>query len=103
MILFIKNCLSTEDMFKCLDAQAATVHEVLRDMKDELNDLPTLPADYFIENSNIQQLVLYIRAMKKNKIYLPYDPYQFAFQYANKLSTRNAEELMRISEGTDGI
>ena len=50
MISFIKNCSSTEEMFMCLDAQAATAHEVLIDMTDELNDLPTLPEDDCIEN-----------------------------------------------------
>ena len=108
MISFIKNCSSTEDMFMCLDAEAATVHEVLRDMKDELYDLPTLPEDYCIENSNIKQLVMYIRTRRKNQfspggIYLPHDPNEFAFLYANKLSRRNAEELMRISKESDDI
>ena len=108
MISFIKNCSSTEDMFMCLDAEAATVHEVLRDMKDELYDLPTLPEDYCIENSNIKQLVMYIRARRKNQfspggIYLPHDPSEFAFQYESKLSRRNAEELMKISKESDDI
>ena len=79
MISFIKNCSSTEEMFMCLDAQAATAREVLIDMRDELNDLPTLPEDYCIEHSNIQQLVMYIRASRKNKIFRPYDFNEFVF------------------------
>ena len=87
MISFIKNCSSTEDMFMCLDAEAATVHEVLRDMKDELYDLPTLPEDYCIENSNIKQLVMYIRTRRKNQFspggfYVPHDPSEFASAHA---------------------
>ena len=81
MISFIKNCSSTEEMFMCLDAQASAAHEMLIEMKDELNDLPTLPEDedYCIENSNIQQLVMYIRASRKNKIFRPYDLNEFVF------------------------
>ena len=108
MISFIKNCSSTEDMFMCLDAEAATVYEVITDMKDELNDLPTFPEDYCIENSNIKQLVMYIRTRRKNQFspggsYMPHDPSEFVFLYANKLSRRNAEELMRISKESDDI
>ena len=43
MIAFIKDCSSIEEMFLCLDAQNATILEVLYDMKDDLDNLSTLP------------------------------------------------------------
>ena len=104
MISFIKNCSSTEDMFMCLDAHASDwlAHEVLGDMKYELDNLPSLPENYHSETQNIQALIMYIRAYRKNGG-LPYGPRQFAYEYSKKLSERNAKEILKIKEESDDI
>ena len=102
MIAFIKDCSSIEEIFLCLDAQNSTIREVLCDMKDELDNLPSLPENENIENENIQALIMYIRAHRKN-VGLPYGPRQFAYEYAKKLSERNAKEILKISTEKDDV
>ena len=93
MLLFIKDCSSTEEMFMCLDTKDATVLEVLSDMEDDLKNLTSLPENYQFENQNIQALIMYIRACRKNDC-LFYGPRRFALSFQDKLSRRNAKELL---------
>ena len=73
---------------------------MLGDMKDGLKNLTSSPEDYQIKNQNVQALIRYIRACRKND-YLVCP--SFAEDCENKLYTRNSEELMRISEEGNDI
>ena len=95
MLSLIEDCLSTTEIFTCLNAQTAIWRNLLGDMKDGLKNITSAPEDYQIENQNVQALIRYIRACRKNDY--PICP-SFVEDCQNKLSKRNSEELMTISE-----
>ena len=92
MLSLIEDCLSTTEIFTCLNAQTAIWRNLLCDMKDGLKNITLAPEDYQIENQNVQALIRYIRACRKNDY--PICP-SFVEDCQNKLSKRNSEELMR--------
>ena len=89
---YLLDCFNIGELFECLDAQNSCIYEAVRNLKEDLNKLPSLPVREAQENKNIQKIIRFIRILRKNKMNLPFN---FASDCANKLSKENC---MRIIE-----
>ena len=97
MKALIEDCSSAEDIWHHLDAWNP-IEEVLCGMKMDLNNLTSYPESYQVENHNIQALLSYVRACRRNDMLGPHwlEVRQFLASFKDKL--RNPEKLEGISD-----
>ena len=90
---YLLDCFNIGELFECLDAQNSCIYEAVRNLKEDLNKLPSLPVREAQENKNIQKIIHFIRILRKNKMNLPFN---FASDCANKLSKENCMEIIKM-------
>ena len=87
---YLLDCSSADELFQCLDAHNSSIYPALQRLLEKLKKLQSLPEEEGEENQNIQQIIHYLRIIRKNKMDLPFD---FASLYANKLSRGNCKRI----------
>ena len=90
---YLLDCSSAGELFQCLDAHNSSIYPALQRLLEKLKKLQSLPQEESEENQNIQQIIHYLRIIRKNKMELPFD---FASLYANKLSSENCKRIINM-------